>query len=178
MFSLHGVNMRILVTIALLVATPAVASAQTADVASAPRPRAFTLLGGFGNAMGWLGLQGEKYLGHEVFSVFGGLGYTPAVNAGDASGVTVAAGGRLYTPGRKHRGFLELSVSQLAVGQFCFDRCSRWYGPGLQAGYQFVTQGGFTLLASLGLGYAPGMRDGRSKVGGMGGLGLGYTWHR
>jgi hypothetical protein len=92
--------------------------------------------------------------------------------------VTFAAGGRVYTPGRKHRGFLEVSVSQLAVEQFCFDTCSRSYGPGVQAGYQFVTRGGFTLLASLGLGYAPGVRAGQNKVGGMGGIGFGYTWHR
>lgn len=169
--------MRTLITTALLVAAPAFASAQTADAAPAPRPRAFTLLAGVGNAMGWFGLQGERYLGHEVFSVFGGLGYTPAVDAGDASGVTVAAGGRLYTPGRKHRGFLEVSVSQLAVEQSCFDSCSRFYGPGLQAGYQFVTRGGFSLLASLGLGYAPGVRDGDGNVVGMVGFGLGYTWH-
>jgi hypothetical protein len=128
--------------------------------------------------MGWFGVQGERYFGRERFSLFGGLGYTPAGDAGDASGVTVAAGGRAYTPGKKHRGFLEVSVSQLAVQQFCFDRCRRFYGPGIQAGYQFVTRGGFSLLASLGLGVAPGVGEGESKVGGMAGIGLGYTWHR
>ena len=58
------------------------------------------------------------------------------------------------------------------------DEGERLYGPGLQAGYQFVSRGGFTVMVSLGLGYAPGVPEGESEVGGMGGLGLGYTWRR
>jgi hypothetical protein len=33
-------------------------------------------------------------------------------------------------------------------------------------------------MASLGLGYAPGVTDGHTKVGGLVNLGLGYTWRR
>jgi hypothetical protein len=40
------------------------------------------------------------------------------------------------------------------------------------------TAGGFTFMASLGLGYAPGVPEGESEVGGIGGLGFGYTWRR
>ena len=33
-------------------------------------------------------------------------------------------------------------------------------------------------MASVGLGYAPGVPEGESAVGGLVGLGLGYTWRR
>jgi hypothetical protein len=128
--------------------------------------------------MGWLGLAGEKYLASERISVLGGLGYTVQADQGDASGVTMAVGARGYTPGRKHRGFLELSVSQIFIEQFCFDTCRRLYGPGVQAGYQFVTRGGFTLVASFGVGYALSVPQGQSGVAAILGLGLGYTWRR
>lgn len=170
--------MRMLLSAVLLAGIPAQARAEVPDSAVGFRPRSFTLLAGFGNAMGWFGLQGEKYFAGDRISGFAGLGYTLAVDEGDASGVTGAVGARGYTPGRKHRGFLELSVSQLTVEQACFDACRRKYGPGVQAGYQFVTRGGFTLLASVGLGYAPGMPEGDDKVSVMGGFGLGYSWRR
>ena len=83
-----------------------------------------------------------KYLGSGRMSLFGGLGYTPSVIEGDANGVTVAAGVRGYTAGVRHRGFLELSVAQIEVEQSCFAHCRRPYGPGLQAGYQYVANGG------------------------------------
>lgn len=170
--------MRALLVVMVLVAGSDVAQAQSPQARPAPRPRSFTATAGFGNAMGWFGLQGEKYLTNERVSFFGGLGYTPQVDEGDASGVTLAAGARGYTPGIKHRGFLELSISQLAIEQACFNDCRRLYGPGVQAGYQFTTRGGFTLLLSFGAGYAPGVRHGDAKVGGMAGLGFGYTWRR
>ena len=81
-----------------------------------------------------------------------GAGYTPEIDAGDPSGPTFAAGLRGFTPGDKHRGFLELSISQLALVYGSAKERRRLYGPGLQAGYQFVTAGGFTLMLSLGLG--------------------------
>jgi hypothetical protein len=110
--------------------------------------------------------------------VFAGLGYTPPLDEGDAKGVTLAGGVRAFTPGIKHRGFLELSVSQLAIEKFCFDDCHRHYGPGLQAGYQFVSRGGFTLFASVGLGVLIDAPPGEDEVAGMAGLGLGYTWRK
>ena len=166
--------MRTWLCLALLGAAPALAWGQTAGPSAPPGPRSLTAMAGWGNAMGWFGLQGEKYLRNDRISLFGGIGYTPELDDG-ASGATFAAGLRGYTPGFKHRGFLELSVSQLVIQQDCLPDCGRWYGPGLQAGYQFATRGGFTLLFSLGIGYAPGAPD---EVGAMGGLGLGYTWRR
>lgn len=128
--------------------------------------------------MGWFGGQVERYLAAERVSVFAGLGYTPSIDQGDPSGLTFAAGGRGFTSGRKHRGFLELSVSQIFIEQTFDGTGDRLYGPALQAGYQFVTGGGFTLMTSVGVGYAPGVPTGESKWGGVIGLGVGYTWCR
>ena len=76
-----------------------------------------------------------------------------------------------YIAGFKHRGFFEASVNQIFTGR-------RLYGPGPAAGYRFVSRGGFTLRTSPGPGYAPGVDDGHTKVGGVVNLGLGYTWRR
>jgi hypothetical protein len=154
--------------------------AQSPTRDSLPPPHSFTLAAGFGNAMGWFGLQGEKYLLHSRLSAFAGLGYTPSGDVGDekGTGIAVAGGLRAFTPGIKHRGFLELSVSQLAIERECFDACHRHYGPGIQAGYQFVSRGGFTLFASLGLGVLFSAPIGYDRWGGMAGLGMGYTWRR
>jgi hypothetical protein len=65
--------------------------------------------------MGWFGLHAEGYLAREGLSGFVGLGYTPSIDQGDPSGLTFAIGLRGFTAGIKHRGFLTLSLSQLAV---------------------------------------------------------------
>ena len=138
--------------------------------------RVATLTGGVGNTMGWFGLQGERYFAGERLSLFLGAGYTPEIDPGIPTGPTFALGIRGFTAGLKHRGFLALSLSQLFVEQYGNSR--RFYGPGLEAGYQFASRGGFTIMAALGLGYAPGVPEHASKVGGMAELGLGYTWLR
>ena len=166
------------VLLVLMLSVPAPLSGQEASPWAGQRKRIATITAGTGNALGWLGLQGERYWARDRLSAFVGAGYTPEIDAGDPSGPTFAAGLRGFTPGYKHRGFLELSVSQLALVYGSAEEGRRLYGPGLQAGYQFVTAGGFTLMLSLGLGYAPGVPEGESEVGGMGGLSLGYTWRR
>lgn len=163
--------------LALLI-LPAALPAQSADRPAQERIRIATITAGTGNALGWLGLQGERYWVRGRVSTFIGIGYTPEIDPGDPSGPTFAAGVRGFTPGFKHRGFLELSVSQLALVIGPVEEQRRLYGPGLQAGYQFASAGGFTAMLSLGLGYAPGVPEGESSVGGMGGLSLGYTWRR
>ena len=147
--------------------------------AQAPAPvRVVTVTAGIGNSMGWLGVQGERYFGADRLSAFVGTGYTPSLDQGEPSGPTFAAGLRGYTAGFTHRGFLEASVSQIYTEVIGLEPGRRLYGPGLAAGYQFVSRGGFTLMASLGLGYAPGVDDGHTKFGGLANLGLGYTWRR
>ena len=74
--------------------------------------REVTLLAGVGNTMGWLGIQAERYFHQERFSVFGGLGYMPSTDPGYPTGFTFAAGARAFTGGKRHRAFLEASVSQ------------------------------------------------------------------
>lgn len=140
--------------------------------------RVVTVTAGIGNAMGWLGAQGERYFGPDRLSAFVGAGYTPSLDQYEPSGPTFAAGFRGYTAGYKHRGFLEASVSQLFIEADPFESGRRLYGPGLAAGYHYASRGGFTLMASLGLGYAPGVPDGHTKVAGVANLGLGYTWRR
>ena len=170
--------MRSLLVSLLVITAPSLAAGQAPATSDAPRLRTFTLTGGTGNAMGWIGMQGEKYLGTGRVSLFGGLGYTPELETGDAHGVTVAAGVRGYTPGFTHRGFVELSLSQLAIETACFDDCRRLYGPGVQLGYQLATRGGFTFMVSAGIGYAPSAKPGEDEVGALGGIGVGYTWRR
>lgn len=145
---------------------------------AAARMRVVSVTAGVGNAMGWFGAQGERYFGPDRLSAFVGAGYTPTLDQYEPSGLTFAAGLRGYTAGFKHRGFLEASVTQIFTEVNGLEPGRRLYGPGLAAGYQFASRGGFTLMTSLGLGYAPGVDDGHTKVGGLVNLGLGYTWRR
>jgi hypothetical protein len=160
----------------LLVSLPLPVAGQAPD--SAPsRQRVATLTAGTGNALGWFGVQGERYW-RDRYSGYIGLGYTPSLDD-YPSGPTFAAGVRGYTGGYRHRGFLELSFSQLVLFRgFGDDDGSRLYGPGLQGGYQLATSGGFTAMVSAGIGYAPTVPEGNDEVGWMGGLSVGYTWRR
>jgi hypothetical protein len=144
---------------------------QFASSGSGARHATVTL--GVGNAMGWLGGQGEYYMAHERLSAFLGLGYTPWIE-GDASGLTFAAGLRGYTRGNRHRGFLEVSVSEVALESAVVAASTadskQLYGPGLQAGYQYSALSGFTFMGSFGIGYALGGAQP------LLGVGFGYTW--
>jgi hypothetical protein len=166
--------------LALLVLLFGPLSATGQDSAAVPKipRRVATLTGGIGNVMGWFGLHGERYFARERLSGFVGLGYTPSIDPGDPSGLTFAFGVRGFTAGFKHRGFFTLSVSQLAIESGLVENPRRFYGPGLEAGYQYASRGGFTFMASLGLGYAPGVPEGEKEVGEVLALGFGYTWRR
>jgi hypothetical protein len=151
--------------------------AQTAADPFSPSPKV-TVLGGFGNQMGWFGGQVERYFAEGRASVFGGLGYTPSID-GSWSGVAVAAGARVFR-GERHRVFLEASVSQLGVetpadpsGPKADERT---YGPGLSAGYQLAKPGGFTLMVSAGVGHTVGAPSHLEGTAFLFGLGFGHTW--
>ncbi|MEA2712260.1 MAG: hypothetical protein QOK27_221 [Gemmatimonadales bacterium] len=168
--------MRWAILLVILHSLPVVLSAQ-----ESPRPllpRSVTVTAGVGNAMGWFGAQGEHYLGDERVSLFVGLGYTPRFDQSNSHGLTFAGGLRGFTRGDKHRAFLEGSLSQLFVESGPLGADRRLYGPGLQAGYQFVARGGFTFMASLGAGYAPGVSRRGDGWAGLLGLAAGYTWRR
>ncbi len=169
----------LLTSLPLLVLSSAL-HGQTSSDESARRQ--VTAVAGFGNAMGWLGVAAEFYFSGGRLSGFGGVGYTPVIDHGDPSGLTFAAGVRAYTLGIKHRGFAELSLSQVATSRrpAFLGEGERHYGPGIQVGYQYVGAGGFTFVVSAGVGYALGVDEfvPGSRVGVIGGLGLGYTWRR
>src|SRR3954471_23295979 len=99
----------------MLLLGPLSAAAQDSAATQRIPRRVATVTAGVGNVMGWLGLHGEKYFAGERLSGFVGLGYTPPIDTGDPSGPTFSVGLRAFTPGISHRGFLALSVSQLAV---------------------------------------------------------------
>jgi hypothetical protein len=162
----------------LLLLTPLSSAGQDSTAAPHIQRRVASLTGGIGNVMGWFGLHGERYFANERLSGFAGLGYTPGIDPGDPSGPTFAIGIRGFTPGIRHRGFLALSLSQLAVESGFVENPRRLYGPGLEAGYQYTALGGFTFMISAGLGYAPGVPEGEKQVGEVLALGFGYTWRR
>ena len=151
--------------------------------------RRFTVTAGLGNPFGWVGAQGEIYFAREHLPAFVGLGYTPAGNSLQASGPTFAVGTRVYAGGAKHRGFAELSISQVMTvadgqdyvdGEWVPEPAHRLYGPGLQLGYQYASFGGFTVQASAGVGYAATADETDQGLMGkwwpMAALGFGYTW--
>jgi hypothetical protein len=174
------------VAIGVLLACVGVSLAAAGDsspVASASRQ--VTVLAGFGTSLGGLGAGAEAYFADSRMSAFAGAGYVvPTQDGRGASGLGLAGGMRMYTGGRRHRAYVEASVSPVAVevapegsgleGQ------NLSYGPGASLGYQFVGVGGATFAASLGVGYAlssaSGVDSGRVQV--LSTMGLGYTWHR
>lgn len=129
---------RLAALLALALSLPSAAVAQHSSapfIPSAPPPPELTVTAGVGNAMGWFGGQAERYLRAGRVGLFAGLGYLPALNNGDPSGPTFAAGVRTYTNGQKHRAFLEASISQIAAERGpCYGDCLRAYGPGIQLG--------------------------------------------
>jgi hypothetical protein len=169
--------MRCGAVVALLVSLTGSVAGQGAADRAFPAERLISLTAGVGNSMGWFGAQGEHYFADERVSVFLGFGYTPSLERGDPTGPTFAGGLRTFTSGAKHRAYVEGSVSQLLVEPGALDG-SRLYGPGLQGGYQFVSRGGFTLMASVGVGYALGAPRGVGPWASQVGLGVGYTWRR
>jgi hypothetical protein len=140
--------------------------------------RRYTATAGVGNSMGWFGVQGERYLLDERISIFAGVGWTPSVDPGHGSRPSFAAGLRSFTSGARHRLFVEGSASQVVRSTGGAADGGPYYGPGLQAGYQFVSRGGFTFMASIGAGYALGVPRTGDPWARVAGLGLGYTWRR
>ena len=163
----------------LVLLTAATAGAQTGDPAPAPASPRATVLGGLGNSVGWVGAQVEGYFAEGRASVFGGLGYTPEVDR-SWSGITVAAGLRVFTRAKKHRLFLEASVSQLGVEQpvdaLQPNGDERTYGPGVAVGYQLAKPGGFTLMLSAGVGHTMGAPSHLEGTVVLASFGVGYTW--
>jgi hypothetical protein len=156
-----------LAALAFLFVVPVSASSQE-------RRPTVTLIGGLGNVLGGLGAGGEYYFAGSRLSVGVGLGYWPeesVCNQGTFSG----AGALRGFIGSRHRGFLELSYSLLAIS--CFqdaETIDRHYGPGLSLGYRYIGTDGFTFTGGVGVGNGPDEVGAELLIL----LGLGYTWRR
>jgi hypothetical protein len=140
-------------------------------------------LGARGTSAAAVLLEGERYFGGGRLSLLAGLGYiaSPSSDENLPGGATGSVACRLFTRGLKHRAFVEASVSEL-VNEWWYSESGaietgHRYGPGLQLGYQHISADGFTVAASMGVGYASGART-ADEVQYMWGLSLSHTWRR
>jgi len=176
--------MRRFLLLPLAILQPTFAAAQVADEIrpdQAPAPRSFAITVGAGTSMGWFGAQAERYFRGERMSFFAGLGYAFAAESDHPEGPAVAAGLRRFTDGPTHRGYLGLAIARLATSASHFQgelvERGQHYGPAALVGYQYTADRGFTVLAGLGVGYAPGLGgDGGDPITPTLELGFGYTW--
>ena len=151
----------------------------TGSAAQAP-PRA-SVVAGFGNAFGWIGAQVEGYAMSGRVSAFGGFGFMPNLLNDEGNTAAGAIGIRAFTPGMRHRGLVELSVSALSNetrSTFGGDRVEKsvGYGPGVALGYQFIGDSGLTVLLSGGVALAgEGSDPEGSRVRPTVGMGVGLT---
>ena len=149
----------------------------------AESPRRFGLVAGIGNSVGGIGVGGEAYLAHSRLSLFGGVGYLHAWGSDYSSeGLGVAGGARLFTAGRRHRGFLEASLSPVSVAGTVINGVvvekQTSYGPGLSIGYQFVSSSGITLVLANGVAYGMTGPDFARGTQLLATYAVGYTWRR
>ena len=122
------------------------------------------------------------------YSVFGGLGYYSVSELNSTGGAAFAAGFRIFSEISNHRYFGEASYSMLAYQGYSFLNevisLKKYYGPGVQIGYQVIGDGrqsflslvlpdGLTLLASAGVGYAN--IPNRNNTSLLLGVSIGYT---
>jgi len=152
----------------------------TVPVTAQDAPRV-SVLAGIGNAFGWIGGQVEAYVAQGRVSGFAGLGFMPNVLNHEGDGIAGAVGIRGFTPGNRHRGLLEISLSALSntvsstFGSDVVEK-SRSYGPGVAIGYQFIANTGFTILVSGGVGLDDeGLDPEGSRLQPTAGIGIGYS---
>ncbi|MFL5532075.1 MAG: hypothetical protein ACJ8BC_08890 [Gemmatimonadales bacterium] len=137
-----------------------------------PRPH-LGFMGGLGNVLGGLGAGAEYDLPGGRISAGGGLGFWPT--GCDQATFSAAGALRGFAGGRRHRAFLELSYSLIAISCAVFsDDIERHYGPGLSLGYRYIGSDGFTFTAAGGIGDPSGDSGSEAIIL----LGLGYTWRR
>mgnify|MGYP002642370674 CR=1 FL=1 len=129
---------------------------------------------GVGGSFGLLGMTVEGYLLEGHLSIFAGAGRWPEQDDGNPGTWAFAGGARGFFGGRRHRGYVQLSVELLEISWTPYAEelnVQRYYGPNLMAGYQLITYRGFTVHVGVGWGWSSG-REG--PVPGFD-LGLGYT---
>src|SRR3954470_13096910 len=144
-----------------------------AEGQAAARQPVVSLTGGVGNTLGGFGAGLEYYFAKSRVSASLGAGYWPVETCSSTFSGAVALRG--FTGGRHHRGFLEGSYSLVQVAcSVAGDQSERHYGPGISAGYRYISEGGFTFSAGAGVADAGGENGREALIL----LSLGYTWRR
>jgi hypothetical protein len=158
----------------ILMSTAPAKADYVAPVADAARRAG--LLVGWGTSVAGFGAGAEAYVAGSRVSLFGALGYVPWPGG---SSLAAAGGARVFTGGRRHRGFAEVSVSPGRVETTAraggTTDAQVVYGPGLILGYQFVGSSGVTFVVSAGVAY--GLTGPLPhKVWVPNTIAVGYTW--
>lgn len=168
----------VLVITAILSAQPLVGQEPAVrGLAPEAGQRRTSVTAGFGNQYGFgFGINVERYLIGERVSVAIGTGGIPELD-GSPGTLGMAAAMRGYTPGQRHRGFVETSITLIATsfsrrGPGNFDDVKRHYGPGLSVGYHYTARGGFTMTVAGGAGWAVSLDELYPIVM----LGFGHSW--
>jgi hypothetical protein len=132
-----------------------------------------SLTGGLGNTLGGLGAGLEYYFAKSRVAASLAGGYWPTdVCASTFSGAVALRG---FTGGRHHRGFLEGSYSLVEVAcSVAGGQYEHHYGPGISAGYRYISEGGFTVTAGAGVADPSGETGAEALIL----LSLGYTWRK
>ena len=162
----------------LMLMSGALAEAQDATLPT-DLPRRVGVLAGVGAAVGGVGAGVEAYVAKSRVSVFGGAGYIPS-----SVDTSVAGGGglRVFTGGRRHRGFAEAAL--LPVGtQMTFDghgvgQETVIYGPSFSLGYQYMSPRGVTFMVSAGAAHAVNELDKQNGIWQVATIAVGHTWPR
>lgn len=168
--------------LSILLLAPSVSAVAQESSPSEDARRRFALFAGAGPSMGWLGARAELY-GHDQVSAFLGVGIDPAhlgsgEGADESAPPALAGGFRAYTSDTRHRAFVEVSLSQVwwqRSSTLSATSVNRSYGPGVQLGYQYGAQSGFTVFGSAGAGVPMMNAPGAPGVVPLAGLGVGYT---
>ncbi|MGH7539730.1 MAG: hypothetical protein ACRELC_01905 [Gemmatimonadota bacterium] len=160
------------------------------QVAGGPSRRDLSIVLGLGHSVGGLGGQVEVSVADSRLALYGGIGYTAALDPGDAQGLGGAAGVRWYAArsrsGHHHLlGELAFSLVKIRGGTVEFTPEGRallveggpFFGPAAQIGHRYTADGGFTTLGTIGVGYAVGdMREGDGRLNLVGSVGAGLSF--
>jgi hypothetical protein len=156
-----------------------------------PSSRPMSTLVGMGNSFGGLGVLTDiRAFGSTPFSLVLGAGSTRAFfgavgepnpwTVESVSSVAVAVGLRASVGPGRHQGFLELAVlpvdDDVVRISDARQRLQLLYGLGLQLGYRARLNGGLTLNAMAGAGYALSSDVIASPWKPVFGAGFGYAW--
>jgi hypothetical protein len=165
----------IIVLIALL--APPCVFAQSASPSGEAHERIASLTAGLGNSMAWAGVSGQVFVVGDYLSVFASAGHPLGGNAG-APSLAGAAGLRAFSGGQRHRRFLELSVSPLAILAANRVFIEQFYGPGASVGYEYTALEGLAFAASLGGGLVLQPHGGVDRIQPLLTFSVGRTWRR